>query len=150
MSRETQLQRVPLDRNFFWHGVLQLNENGGQTFFDVRSKKQVPGAPQRLGLYTADIPPFPLASTDTLTCSFILENNQGLTCQRNKVCEASLPGSELEKAIANPPPKSTPDSILVTTETGEWQFQLIQKCWVLRSVLVYVAQSVLKEFVKDI
>lgn len=148
MTNPNQLQRIALERNFFWHGILSLNENGGHTFFDVRTKKSVPGAPAMMGLYTNDIPPFPLSSTDTLTCTFVLENNMGLTTQRNTICEASLPGSELEKTLEAQ--GGEPDQILVVNEQGEWQFQLLEKTWVLRAVLLYVQVAVLKEHVKDL
>jgi hypothetical protein len=28
-----QLQRISLDKNFFWDGILRLNENGGHSIF---------------------------------------------------------------------------------------------------------------------
>ena len=65
ITNPAQLQRITLERNFFWHGILALNENGGHTFFDVRLKKSVKGSPLMIGLFTNDIPPFPLSSTDT-------------------------------------------------------------------------------------
>lgn len=149
MATANQLQRITLDKNFFWHGVLMFNENGGHTFFDVRTKKSVPGSPQMIGLYTNDIPPFPLSSTDTLTCTFVLENNMGLTTQRHSICEGSLPGSELQKAIEAQ--GNAADVLLVNTDTGEWQFQMLNdKSWVLRAVILYVAQATLKELIKDL
>lgn len=127
-----------------------LNENGGHTFFDVRTKKQVPGSPQMIGLYTNDIPPFPLSSTDTLTCTYVLENNMGLTTQRHTICEASLTGSELQHTLEQT--ENPGDSLIVATETGEWQFQYLvtDKTWVLRAVLLYVPQATLKELIKDL
>ena len=101
-----------------------------------------------IGLFTNDIPPFPLSPTDTLTCVFILENNMGLTTQRYTICEASLPGSELQKALEEN--KDVTDSIIVNTETGEWQFQLLEKTWVLRYVMLYAQTANLKELIKDL
>ena len=148
ITNPSQLQRITLERNFFWHGILSLNDNGGQTFFDVRLKKSVKGSPSLVGLFTNDIPPFPLSSTDTLTCTFVLENNMGLTTQRNTICEASLPGTELQKALEEQQVEF--DQIVVTNEDGEWLFQLLEKTWVLRAVVLYCQQAALKELVKDL
>lgn len=103
---------------------------------------------QVLGLFTNDIPPFPLSSTDTLTCIFILENNQGLTTQRHTIVEASLPGSELQRVLEET--ENRGESVVVQNDTGEWQFQLLEKTWVLRYVMLYVPYSDLKELIKDI
>jgi hypothetical protein len=89
-----------------------------------------------------------LSSTDTLTCEFIFENNQGLTCTRNSVCEGRLSGTELQAALEGARQKT--DAILVKTETGEWQFEQIGGVWVLRAVVIYASTPVLKQYVKDL
>jgi hypothetical protein len=147
LTNQNQLQRFSLERTLFWHGILMLNENGGHTFFDVRMKRQVPGAPATVGLYTNDIPPFPLNPTDTLTCMFVLETNQGWTCQRNTICEATLSGSELQTTLESAKPNAT--VCLVATDTGEWHFELLDKTWALRSIVLYATVNTLKEHIKD-
>ena len=134
------LQKITLEKNFFWHGVLSLNENGGHTFFDVKYRKS-PRQDRRndfggIGLFTNDIPPFPLGTTDTLSVSFILENNMGLTCKRETICEGSILGSELQNALAAQ--QNPVDVIIVETENGAWQFCLMEKTWVLRGVLINI------------
>ena len=133
------LQKIPLEKNYFWHGVLSLNENGGHTFFDVKYRKnprQDKRSESSIGLYTNDIPPFPLGTTDTLSISFILENNMGLTCARETICEGKIIGSDLQNALAAQ--QGPVDNIIVETENGAWQFVLMEKTWVLRGVLVNI------------
>jgi hypothetical protein len=148
MARE--LPRFSLERTFFWHGILMFNENGGHTFFDVRMKRQIPGAPAKVGLSTNDIPPFPLHPTDTLTCRMVLENNQGQDCQRHQICEAALSGTELQATISSAKPGAT--KCVVATETGEWEFEQLAKTgeWVVRSVVLFAPVSSLKELIKDL
>lgn len=148
LTNQQQLQRITLERTFFWHGVLSLNENGGHTFFDVRLKKQVKGAPAMIGLYTNDIPPFPLTATDTLTCELMLENNMGYQTQRNEIVKVTLPGSELFRTLEER--EGDYDQVVVMNDTGEWQFQQMEKKWVLRAIVLYVQQAALKELVKDL
>lgn len=103
---------------------------------------------QMLGLFTNDIPPFPLTATDTLNCVFILENNKGFTTQRHTICEASLSGSELQKVLDET--ENVGETIVVQNETGEWNFQLLEKTWVLRYVMLYCPYAALKELIKDL
>jgi hypothetical protein len=135
------------DKNFFWHGVLSLNELGAHAFFDVKIKKNVPDAPNNVGLFTSDIPPLPLTGSDTLHVTFLLENNVGLNTVRYRVVESQFPGAELMRAVeeaASPTP-----TITVTSENGEWQFSLQQQTWILRSILLYVPMAQLRKFIKD-
>ena len=87
------------DKNFFWHGILSLNELGAHAFFDVKVKKNVPDAPNMVGLFTSDIPPLPLSPTDTLHVTFLLENNVGLNTVRYRVVESQFTGAELQQQI---------------------------------------------------
>jgi hypothetical protein len=135
------------DKNFFWHGILSLNELGAHAFFDVKIKKNVPDAPNTVGIFTSDVPPLPLTATDTFNVTFLLENNVGLNTVRYRVAEAQFPGSELMRAVEEAPgPTST---ITVSSETGEWQFSLQQQTWILRSILLYVQMAQLRKFIKD-
>jgi len=137
-----QLQRIPLEKNYFWHGVLCLNENGGHTFFDVKYRKNPkpdrrnPDQSNLISLYTNDIPPFPLGTTDTLSIQFILENNMGLTTKRDCICEGKITGTQLQTALQQI--ESTQESVIVETENGSWQFILMEKTWVLRGVMISI------------
>jgi len=135
------------EKNFFWHGILSLNELGAHAFFDVKIKKNVPDAPNMVGIMTSDIPPLPLTISDTLHVTFLLENNVGLNTVRYRVAECSFSGSELFKVVGDSPgPHST---VTVTIETGEWQFSMQGNTWILRSILLYVPMAQLRKFIKD-
>lgn len=149
-TAQQQPQRINLDKTMFWHCTLQLNENGPHTFFDVKSVRSVPCGSGYMGLFTSDIPPFQLNATDRLKCSIILESMAGLTCDRKQICDCQLSGAEVEKVIGEPGPKTHQDQLLVTTDTGEWQFQRVKSNWYLRSVTCFVAVTILKQFVKDL
>ena len=146
MSSANQLQRLPLEKNLFWTGTLALNDQGGHVFFDVRVKKNVPGQHNQIGLFTSDIPPFPLNPTDNLNIAFILENNQGITASRYTICEASLSGSELAAVVENNPE----DTAVVQTPAGEWHFLRLEKTWVVKAVMIYAQLALLKQHVKDL
>ena len=136
------------DKNFFWHGILSLNELGAHAFFDVKVKKNVPDAPNMVGLFTSDIPPLPLSPTDTLHVTFLLENNVGLNTVRYRVVESQFTGAELQQQIdASPGPHN---QITVTVESGEWTFSLQQRTWILRSILLYVPMAQLRKFLKEV
>jgi hypothetical protein len=135
------------DKNFFWHGILSLNELGAHAFFDVKIKKNVPDAPNMVGLLTTDIPPLPLTANDTLHVTFLLENNVGLNTVRYRVAESQFAGADLMRAVeesASPNP-----AVTVTSDVGEWQFSLQQTTWILRSILLYVPMAQLRKFLKD-
>ena len=134
-------------KNFFWHGVLSLNDMGAHAFFDVKIKKNVPDAPNMVGIYTSDIPPFPLGASDSLHVTFLLENNVGLNTVRYRVADSQFGGSELIKAVNEAP--SNQGTITVSNEAGEWQFSLQQQTWIIRSILLYVPMSQLRKFIKD-
>jgi hypothetical protein len=57
-----------LDKNFFWHGILSLNELGAHAFFDVKIKKNVPEAPNMVGLLTIDIPAANVGNEKSILC----------------------------------------------------------------------------------
>ena len=135
------------DKNFFWHGVLSLNELGAHAFFDVKVKKNVPDAPNMVGIFTSDIPPLSLTATDTLHVTFLLENNVGLNTVRYRVTESSFTGAELMQSVEAATGPST--TITVTSESGEWSFSLQQRTWILRSILLYVPMSQLRKFIKE-
>jgi hypothetical protein len=135
------------DKNFFWHGVLSLNELGAHAFFDVKIKKNVPDAPNNVGLFTSDLPPLPLTGSDTFHVTFLLENNVGLNTVRYRVVESQFSGAELMRAVEEAPSPSP--TITVTSENGEWQFSLQQQTWILRSILLYVPMAQLRKFIKD-
>ena len=103
MNSNNQLQRLSLDKSFFWTGTMELNDNGGHVFFDVRIKKNVPNQPIMIGLYTNDIPPFPLTSTDTIVIKFILEFVQNQACNRYVIGTGTVTGPELEKILEKEP-----------------------------------------------
>ncbi|EAX86551.1 hypothetical protein TVAG_399850 [Trichomonas vaginalis G3] len=147
MTTQNQLQRLSLDKNVFWTGTLQINDMGGHVFFDVRVKKAVPDAPAMIGLYTNDIPPFPLSSTDTLNIAFTLEVNEGYSAVRTEIVKASLLGSELHQAIEAQNPKG---SINFVNETGEWQFDCLDGIWCLKWVVIYAPTANVKEICRDI
>ena len=147
MTTQNQLQRLSLDKNIFWTGYLCLNDMGGHVFFDVRVKKNVPDAPAMIGLYTSDIPPMPLSSTDTLNVTFTLEVNLGLTAERTQIVQASLNGSELHQAIEQQKPEN---AITYINEAGEWQFQLLDKVWVIKYMVINAPTANLKKLVKDL
>jgi hypothetical protein len=135
------------DKNFFWHGILSLNELGAHAFFDVKIKKNVPDAPNMVGLLTTDIPPLPLTANDTLHVTFLLENNVGLNTVRYRIAESQFAGADLMHAVeqsAGPNP-----AITVKSELGDWQFSLQQTTWILRSILLYVPMAQLRKFLKD-
>lgn len=135
------------DKNFFWHGILSLNDLGEHAFFDVNIKKNVPDAPNMVGIYTNDIPPLPMSSSDIMNVTFLLENNVGLRTLRYRVAEAHLEGMEFMKFIKEKPPEQ--DTVTITTKTGEWVFSLQQQTWILRSILTYVPLAQLRKFIKD-
>ena len=126
---------------------MSLNDQLGHVFFDVRIKKNVPDAPTMIGLYTSDIPPMPLTSTDTLTVTFVLEVNLGLTAERTTIVEASLAGSELHQAIEQ---QKAEQAITYINDAGEWQFQLLDKVWVLKYMVINAPTANLKKLVKDL
>ena len=135
------------DKNFFWHGILSLNELGAHAFFDVKIKKNVPDAPNMVGIYTSDIPPLPMTASDTLHVTFLLENNVGLNTVRYRVAESQFAGSELTHALEQSAgPQS---SVTVTSESGEWQFSQQGQSWILRSIMLYVPMTQLRKFIKD-
>lgn len=135
------------DKNFFWHGILSLNELGAHAFFDVKVKKNVPDAPNMVGIFTSDIPPLPLGQTDTLHVTFLLENNVGLNTVRYRVAESQFTGAELMHAVEE---QAGPHSLItVTVDSGEWQFSLQQRTWILRAITLYVPMAQLRKFVKD-
>ena len=121
------------EKNFFWHGILSLNDLGAHAFFDVKIKKNVPDAPNMVGIMTSDIPPLPMTPNDTLHVTFLLENNVGLNTVRYRVAESSFSGTELFKVIEESPnPHSS--TITAAVDTGEWQFSLQGTTWILRSI----------------
>lgn len=135
------------DKNFFWHGILHLNELGAHAFFDVKIKKNVPDAPNMVGIMTSDIPPLPMMNeTDSLHVTFLLENNVGLNTVRYRVAESVFQGKDLF-AMAEDAAHQT--SITVTVESGEWQFSKQGTTWILRSILLYVPMAQLRKFIKD-
>jgi hypothetical protein len=135
------------DKNFFWHGILSLNELGAHAFFDVKIKKNVPDAPNMVGIFTSDVPPLPLTLNDTFHVTFLLENNVGLNTVRYRVAESQFLGTELMRAVEESAGPNT--AITVTSESGEWQFSLQQQTWILRSILLYVPMTQLRKFMKD-
>lgn len=135
------------DKNFFWHGILNLNDLGAHAFFDVKIKKNVPDAPNQVGIMTSDIPPLPMNETDTLHATFLLENNVGLNTVRYRVAEASFPGNQLYQAIKEVAGPQT--TISVPFEKGEWQFSKQGTTWILRQILLYVPMAQLRKFIKD-
>lgn len=135
------------EKNFFWHGILSLNELGAHAFFDVKIKKNVPDAPNMVGIFTSDIPPLPLTASDTLHVTFLLENNVGLNTVRYRVAESQFAGAELMRALEENTGPQT--AITVSCESGEWQFSLQQQTWILRSILLYVPMAQLRKFIKD-
>ena len=135
------------DKNFFWHGILSLNDLGAHAFFDVKIKKNVPDAPNQVGISTSDIPPLPMNPGDTLHVTFLLENNVGLNTVRYRVVEASFPGDQLYQAVKETSGPQT--TIAVPYEKGEWQFSKQGSTWILRQILLYVPTQQLKKFIKD-
>jgi hypothetical protein len=135
------------DKNFFWHGILSLNELGAHAFFDVKIKKNVPEAPNMVGLLTTDIPPLPMTGNDTLHVTFLLENNVGLNTVRYRIAESQFAGTDLMRAVEE---SAAPNPVItVTSSLGEWQFSLQQQTWILRSILLYVPMAQLRKFLKD-
>ena len=145
-----QLQRLSLDKSLFWTGTLELDENGGHVFFDVRIKKSISNLPMMVGLFTNDIPPFPLKQANRLKVTFVLENNQGMTCTRHEIGTGSISGSELEEFLKKETPSN--NSIVIINESGEWQFQFISKevGYVIKSLMIYAQMSTLRQHVKDL
>ncbi|KAH0787922.1 hypothetical protein GPJ56_008130 [Histomonas meleagridis] len=120
---------------------------GAHAFFDVKIKKNVPDAPNMVGIFTNDIPPLPLGGSDTLHVTFLLENNVGLNTVRYRVVESQFEASELMKAASEAP--SSQNTLTISNEAGEWQFSLQQQTWIIRSILLYVPMAQLKKFIKD-
>lgn len=135
------------DKNFFWHGILNLNDLGAHAFFDVKIKKSVPNAPNFVGIMTSDIPPLPLEKGDSLHVTFLLENNVGLNTVRYRVADSVFQGSSLYDAIEKN--QACQATINVAVETGEWTFSKQGSTWILRHILLYVPMSQLRKFVKD-
>jgi hypothetical protein len=110
---------MPSDKNFFWHGILSLNELGAHAFFDVKIKKNVPDAPNAVRIFTSDIPPLLLTASDTLHATLLLENNVGLNTVRYCVTESQFLGTELMRAVESaagltttiPSPSSSPSPL---------------------------------------
>jgi hypothetical protein len=135
------------EKSFFWHGILSLNDHGPHAFFDVKIKKNVPDAPNTVGLFTSDVPPLPLTGNDVFHVTFLLENNVGLNTVRYRVAESQFAGTDLMRHVdetAGPTP-----TVNVAVDGGEWQFSLQQQTWILRSILVYVPMAQLRKFIKD-
>jgi hypothetical protein len=78
----------------------------------------------------------------------VFEDNKGVTCTRNSVCEGRLSGTELQAALEGA--RQGTDAVLVKTENGEWQFEQIGGTWVLRAVVIYASTPILKQYLKDI
>ena len=72
----------------------------------------------------------------------------GLTTQRHTICEAALSGNELQKSLEES--EQTDETIVVSNDQGEWQFQRLENIWVLRCVMLYVPIANLKELIKDL
>lgn len=135
------------EKNFFWHGILSLNDLGEHAFFDVKIRKNVPGAPNIVGIYTDDIPPLPMSASDIMNVTFLLENNVGLRTLRYLVAESHLEGVEFMQFVSEKSPES--GTVTVTTKSGEWVFMEHQQTWILRSILAYVPLAQLRKYIKD-
>ena len=116
-------------------------------FFEVKTKKDVPDAPNMIGLYTGDLPALPLSETDTMHVSFSIRNNIGSTQAHFKVAEGSVTGAELQHTLEGFP--VPPPNLTVTNDTGEWQFSLQDKVYILRSLVIVVPVAQLRKYVKD-
>lgn len=100
-----------------------------------------------IGLYTGDLPALPLSDTDTMHVSFSIRNNIGSTQAHFKVAEGSVTGAELQHTLEGFP--VPPPNLTVTNDTGEWQFSLQDKVYILRSLVIVVPVAQLRKYVKD-
>jgi len=108
-------------RGFFWSGVIRVNDRTEHAFFEVRSKKKTVGGHLVIHLITQDLPPLPcLHPEDSFLVTFYLENSMGHAPVRHKVTQIVFEGAMID-------PKATGDSLLVKTESAEWQFARVPK-----------------------
>merc|ERR1711879_806682 len=134
-------RKMEARRSFFWNGVLQLNEVGEHSFFDIRVRKTQDNPPQ-VFVYTSDLPPLPMKSKyDVLKVTFLLENNVGTTTIRYKIADAIFDGKTLEARTAN----CNQNFISITNDTSEWHF-IKQTNWLLYFVSVKIPPEQVKKF----
>lgn len=148
MSSSQQLVRVNLEKNFFWHGILTINEFNVISFFDVKTKKDVPDAPTMIGLYTNDVPAIMITESDTVHVNFNIENNISGTPTRFKVVDTTFFGSELARVVEES--QGEKSQITVSLNSGEWTFSLQGTVYILRSFIIYVSLAQLKKYVTDL
>jgi hypothetical protein len=135
------IRKMEARRSFFWNGVLQLNEVGEHSFFDIRVRKTQDNPPQ-VFVYTSDLPPLPMKSKDdVLKVTFLLENNVGTTTIRYKIADAIFDGKTLEARTAN----CNQNFISITNDTSEWHF-IKQTNWLLYFVSVKIPPEQVKKF----
>lgn len=117
-------------------------------FFEVKTRKEVPDAPNQIGLFTNDLPPIPVNVSDSCHITFRIENNIFGAGTRFMVAEADFAGGELWRTVESADPK--PATAIVTNDVGEFGFVLQGTVYVLRSILVYVPLAQLKKYVKEV
>jgi len=131
-------------KNFFWSGLIILNDTGAHTFFDVKLKIP-PDDTDTATLYTSDVPPLLIKKEDTLRVQFILENCVGITPLRCKVTETLFNGSGLDSIE-----EVKPGNIFTfTSSNSEWQFfrqDKITPSWLLHSISVKIPLAQIKRF----
>jgi hypothetical protein len=102
---------------FFLNGVLVQNGATEHAFFDIKARKH-PGHSLQVSLYTADIPPIPVKSTDELNTVFYLESNVGYSTVRYRVAEATFKGSMMAKEK----PSKGGKFLSIMSDSAEWHF----------------------------
>jgi hypothetical protein len=132
---------MEVKRAFFWNGVLQLNDAGEHSFFDIKLKKTEENPPQ-FAVCSSDLPPLPVKGPeDVVKVTFLLENNVGTGTIRYKITEALLHGKTLECHSNN----GTQNLVTITDEKSEWHF-IKQTNWLLYYVSVQIAPEQVRKF----
>ena len=98
------------------------------------------------GLFTNDIPSFPISPTDTLHLTLSIENNISSNPSHFQVAELVFNGSELYKMVEENPDQN---ALTVQNEASEWSFGLQDKFWIIKSVVIYMPAAQLAKFTKD-
>lgn len=114
-------------------------------FFDVRVKSAIPDRTD-VGVYTSDIPPCVINPLDTIGVSIDVENRIGAKTLVHLI-DAEFRASELFHKVEE---TENEGHIVITNDQGEWGFVLVEKTWVIRSVMLYIDKTVLHTVTKDV
>eukprot|EP01100_Stratorugosa_tubuloviscum_P008351 TRINITY_DN3477_c0_g1_i1.p1 TRINITY_DN3477_c0_g1~~TRINITY_DN3477_c0_g1_i1.p1 ORF type:complete len:186 (-),score=87.31 TRINITY_DN3477_c0_g1_i1:27-539(-) len=103
-------------RSYFWNCILYVNDNE-HPFYDVRVKQRTTDG--NIQLFTSDLPPIPILTTDTIKVCFTLERNSTLIGAPQLIFETHLSGTMLNSGIIN---EQTENQLKIINENCEWKF----------------------------